>query len=120
MPLNNQSSSIPPWITPTLLNNWTNVSGVASCQYRKHLNFIEIKGLLQPVSGTMPASGSAALVLPVGYRPLETRHFAQYANVGGSFVMGVFRISSNGFCALFFPVGGINLFATEVVFIAEQ
>ena len=120
MPLNNQNQSAPPWISPTLLNNWANVSGFASCQFRKFNNVVEIKGLIQAATGTMVTSGSIAFNLPAGYRPLETRNFAQFTNIQGTFVMGVLRVSPNGDCRLFFPAGTLSFIATEVVYIAEQ
>jgi hypothetical protein len=68
----------------------------------------------------MPTNGSTALILPLGFRPLEVRHFAQYAQAASSFTHGLLRVSPNGFCALFFPGTSISFFATELSFVAEQ
>ena len=121
MPLNNQNQSIPQWISPTLLNNWTNVGGaLATCQYRKFDNIVEIKGVVQPVAGTTPASGSILMNLPLGYRPLQNRHFGQWINSAGSYATGLFRITANGDCSLFFTTASISSFATQLLFVAEQ
>ena len=121
MALTNPSASPPAWINPVLLNNWANVGGtLASCQYRKFDNIVEIKGIVQPLTGTTPASGSILMNLPSGYRPLQTRYFGQWANSSGAYVMGLFRIGNNGDCSLFFTATSITSFATQLLFVAEQ
>lgn len=60
------------WIAPTLLNGWTNFgSGYETAGYYKDaLGFIHLKGLIK--SGAM---GTAAFVLPSGYRPSYRKMF---------------------------------------------
>jgi len=61
------------WQTPALLNSWVNYdAGHASAQYRKHnTGVVEIKGLIR--DGT--TGQVEIMVLPVGYRPAQTRSF---------------------------------------------
>jgi phage minor structural protein len=60
------------WLFPTLLNGWTNYgSGYETAGYYKDaLGFIRLKGLIK--GGTM---GTAAFVLPAGFRPSYRKIF---------------------------------------------
>lgn len=53
------------WITPTLLNGWTNVEGFTPCQYMKdNFGFVHIRGRLKG-----PYSSTITFALPSGYIP---------------------------------------------------
>jgi len=63
-------------IVPTFLNNW--VAHTAPIGYYKDtLGFVHLQGAVS--SGTTTTS---IFVLPVGYRPVNTRRFINYDDVG--------------------------------------
>lgn len=65
------------WITPTLLNGWTNYPGNwNTASYMKdELGFVHVRGLVQ--SGAISTN---IFVLPVGYRPLKNYIFTTISN----------------------------------------
>ena len=77
------------WITPTLLNGWTNVLG-QEVKYRKNqFGTVEIKGRVTGGIGVI-------FDLPSGYRPPEIRY---YAVTSGAVFAGIF-INQSGSVAL--------------------
>lgn len=58
------------WITPTLLNGWTEVPGNTVRYMKDEMGFVHFKGRIG--NGTY---GTYAFVLPVGYRPSEPKTF---------------------------------------------
>jgi hypothetical protein len=74
------------WITPTLLNGYTNAAGITTQYMKDEMGFVHVKGVV--------TGGSSGLIfnLPVGYRPPHTVGFA--TSVNG--VFGRFIIEANG------------------------
>lgn len=76
------------WITPTLLNSFTNVSSpFQAFQYRKNAEgLVQFRGSVS--RATMPNNATAIFNLPVGFRPLANIYFlAPYqSNTGESAV----------------------------------
>jgi|SRR5215510_2336946 len=61
----NALKAIPTWINVTYINGWATNPGMQPVQYRKlMLDLVQIRGFVY--NGTI---GSAAFVLPSGYRP---------------------------------------------------
>ncbi len=60
------------WITPTLLNGWTEVSGVPVRYCKDAQGFIHFKGRVTNTAST--AAGSVLMSLPAGYRPGSAIH----------------------------------------------
>lgn len=76
------------WITPTLLNGWTEVSGYPIRYMKDEMGFVHLKGRF-----TGATINVTCFILPVGYRPLDDHvHFAVNANSA----FGSFWIGSNG------------------------
>lgn len=100
-----------PWVVPTLINAWTNSGGAfeTAGYLRDPLGFVHLKGLV-----TGGASGSAAFVLPPGYRPGATTVNNPTAGLG---ITAEAQINITGNVVLFYsaatPVGlsGINFLA---------
>lgn len=94
------------WIAPTLLNGWTNFgSGYETAGYYKDaLGFIRLKGLIK--GGTM---GTAAFVLPSGYRPSYRKMFPVLTSGGigrvdidtaGNVLIMNYGTAANGYVSL--------------------
>ncbi|QNU22341.1 hypothetical protein IC805_05215 [Geobacillus thermoleovorans] len=94
------------WIALTLLNGWTNYgSGFETAGYYKDaLGFIHIKGLIK--SGAM---GTAAFVLPSGYRPSYRKMFPVLTSggigrvdidTGGNVLIMNYGTAANGYVSL--------------------
>lgn len=65
-----------PWTAVPFASPWTNYgAGFQACQYRKVLDRVEMRGMAK--GGT---TGSAILILPVGYRPAGE---GQYPSIMG-------------------------------------
>lgn len=64
------------WITPTLLNGWTNFGGAEQvAQYRKNADgTVSVRGVL--ANG---AANTACFTLPTGFRPAAVERFPGYA-----------------------------------------
>lgn len=79
------------WFVPTLQGGWVNVGGFwPPARYRRlRSGQIEIQGVI--MNGTL---GSAAFILPDGYRPDFVLAFAQIA--GGFAASGALHIGFNG------------------------
>lgn len=71
-----------PLLTATLLNSWTNFAGNLY-YWRDSLYDVHVMGIVQ--------SGTSAIlaVLPTGYRPIQTQHFAGVHNDGTTVVVEV-------------------------------
>jgi hypothetical protein len=84
------------WTTPTLVNGWltwTYDTAFQVPQYRRVGDTVFFRGLMR--SGTV---GSAAFVLPVGFRPLK-KHVLSTVTYGGSgstIVPGRIDVDSDG------------------------
>lgn len=66
------------WITPTLLNGWTNFepNGYALCQYYKdEMGIVHARGFIK--GGTI---GSTIFTFPPGYRVTKNQYFTAYSN----------------------------------------
>lgn len=93
----------PPWVTPTLLNSWTqnSTSGFPKVAYRKYKNRVQIKGVVDGGAAT----AQAIFTLPSDMRPSEYvfKQTGTNANAG-SFILRVLttgdvrceQIGSNG------------------------
>ncbi|MGR6761733.1 hypothetical protein [Paenibacillus polymyxa] len=114
----------PVWITPTLLNGWTNHDGALSqISYLKDsAGYVHIKGVAKP--GAMTTN---VFQLPVGYRPSRTLVVGVAANTdSGHDVLGRVNILPNGTVAIL-AIAGITITNTGWVsldsvppFLAEQ
>jgi hypothetical protein len=77
------------WITPTLLNSWTNYgSGWNTAGYRKIAGIVYLKGLV--TGGTQ---GTVVYNLPAGFRPIGGMHFANVTSTAGA---GSGNVNANG------------------------
>lgn len=65
------------WMTPTLLNGWVQFAGGYAPQafYKDTLGIVRLKGLVSGGALEVPI-----FVLPIGYRPQNSRRFAVIAN----------------------------------------
>lgn len=61
-----------PWVTPTLLNGWTDAGSIYPIRYTKRAGIVSIQGSV--VNGTA-TSGTNILQLPVAFRPYSTMVF---------------------------------------------
>lgn len=77
------------WITPTLLNGWTDFGGVyESVGYMKdEFGFVHIRGMIK--GGTV---GQIAFMLPEGYKPLKS----QYHTCISADVVRILNVQRNG------------------------
>lgn len=80
------------WTAPAMMNNWANYGGAYETlgYYKDKEGVVHLKGLV--VSGT----SSVVFILPVGYRPTQTRLFATLSDHGTGYVVGGVFIYSNG------------------------
>lgn len=76
------------WIAPTLINSWAISSGITVGYRKDDFGRVYLKGGLG--GGT---SGTTAFVLPVGYRPAQTRYYNGYT---GSTSTGKLAIDASG------------------------
>ena len=105
------------WIAPTLINSWVNQggAGVAVAGYLKDpLGFVHLKGRIK--SG---ANGTAAFVLPAGYRPGATDY---YSVIEGGVLLAAAVIDSAGNVSVFTAGGGAGADASlgGITFLAEN
>lgn len=63
------------WITPTLLNGWTQITGQEAAYMKDTLGFVHFKGTV--TTGTL---SSVIFNLPAGYKPAQPRSFPTMAN----------------------------------------
>lgn len=78
------------WITPTLLNGWTEVSGYP-VRYRKNqFGKVEFKGRMQD-----GAAGTQVFGMPFGYRALTSIEKPLAHGSATTFVRGQFNLSNN-------------------------
>ncbi|MDH2330305.1 MULTISPECIES: hypothetical protein [Paenibacillus] len=114
----------PAWLTPTLLNGWTNIdTSLSQISYLKDSNgYVHIKGVAKP-----GAMNTNVFQLPVGYRPSRTIVAGVAANTDKDHdVLGRINIGANGNVAIL-AVAGITITNTGWVsldslppFLAEQ
>ncbi|MEC4566783.1 hypothetical protein L8C07_12575 [Paenibacillus sp. CMAA1739] len=93
----------PAWLTPTLLNGWTNHDVTLSqISYLKDsAGYVHIKGIAKP-----GAMNTNVFQLPAGYRPSRTMVAGVAANTdSGHDVLGRVNIGSNGNVAILAVVG---------------
>ncbi|MCP3808740.1 hypothetical protein NLX78_15995 [Paenibacillus sp. Lou8.1] len=96
----------PAWLTPTLLNGWTNrATDISLVSYLKDsAGYVHVKGVVKP--GTF---GTPVFQLPVGYRPALTIVAVVAANTDNTRdVLGRVNIGSNG-SVLIVPVFGTTV-----------
>ena len=97
------------WITPTLLNAWTGVTGQTPFYMKDEMGFVHCKG-----TATTGALATVMFNLPVGYRPGQTRSYPTSANG----VYGRLNVSSDG--AIVFAGGApTNVYLDVITFRAE-
>lgn len=65
------------WITPTLLNGWTNYGTDIIKMYKDEFGIVHIRGRIRGGTGL-----SALITLPVGYRPAQGKYAANVASIG--------------------------------------
>lgn len=103
------------WTAPTLVNSWANVggAGTATAGYLKDpLGFVRLKGRIK--SG---ANGTAAFVLPAGFRPGATDYYQMVVSGQASECAAVIDSSGNvlisytGASATDVSLGGISFLA---------
>jgi hypothetical protein len=96
------------WRTPTLINSWVNLGGgYETAAYLKDpIGFVHLKGVIR--SGT---PGSAAFVLPAGYRPGATTDNAVDASA-------VIQIGSAG--SVVITSGSAAVALSGITFLAEN
>ncbi|MCK6077907.1 hypothetical protein [Paenibacillus silvae] len=105
----------PVWITPTLLNGWTNYNDSGSfynvAYIKDALGYVHLRGLIR--SG---AVGTAVFVLPTGYRPKSAMIFASIST--GS---NIARIDVRASGIVFLDTGNSATFITldNISFLAE-
>lgn len=104
-----QIGNLPAWITPVLLNGFTNQgAGFSTAQYYKSAaNVVYLKGFL--LNG---GSGLTVFVLPAGFRPSETRVFPASATAFG------FVTISNAGAVVY--TGSANCCLDGINFLGEQ
>ena len=73
------------WITPTLSNGWVDYDSTTRIRYRKDgFGRVHLDGI-----GKNGASGQALFVLPIGYRPLNSKIYKSYSVAGGDSITQV-------------------------------
>lgn len=80
------------WIVPSLLNSWVNFNSgfEASVYYKDKEGVIHLKGVVK--SGT----SRTILILPTGYRPINTRIMTVPSAYSTGLVVGFIDIKNNG------------------------
>lgn len=91
------------WITPTLLNGWTDFGGIyETIGYMKdELGFVHIKGMVKDGS-----VGAILFTLPKGYRPLKFQYHPCFSRD----VLNTLTIRDNG--DVFIPASASNVWLT--------
>ncbi|WP_438432338.1 hypothetical protein [Gorillibacterium sp. sgz500922] len=115
------SKDAPGWITPTLLNGWSNRgqgTDAPASYFRNSSGFVHLRGIVTGgISGTL-------YTLPSGYRPLyAVQVLAMSVSSGGTLITGYITISPSG--ALFLNAGmavgaGSVVFLDDITFQAGQ
>ncbi len=105
-----ESLFVPPWITPTYLNGYTDYGlGIQVGGYTKDpMGWVHLKGLIRRPTST--PLGTTILVLPAGYRPTAAEFFA----VVSAGIYGQIRINPDG--TILFEVGGSNISLSGISF----
>lgn len=91
-----------PWITPTLLNGWTQYSSEFPLGYRKCAGHLQLKGIVQ--GGTI---GQPIMALPAGYRPPQKTICTTVCGNTNGLVPNRLDIASDG---TVYATGGSNQF----------
>ena len=109
----------PAWIAPTLLNGWVNFgSGIANVGYYKdELGIVRLRGVIK--GGTMTA-GTGLLVLPIGYRPIESAMVPCVSNNSTIDILSHLVLNSSGLINIGASVGNGWLSLDGITFRAEQ
>ncbi|ETT33267.1 hypothetical protein [Paenibacillus sp. FSL R5-808] len=102
------------WITPTLLNGWSSVSG-ETLQYTKIGGRVQITGR---VFGGNIAHGAVLFRLPTGYRPKRTVTIPVYYSTGSTSGTGEVVLGTDGSVLLYIG-GSTYVDMANVSFIAE-
>ncbi|MDN4085980.1 hypothetical protein [Paenibacillus polymyxa] len=103
----------PAWLTPTLLNGWTNYgSNNTAIGYKKIGNLVVIKGILK---GGVYTRNTELFKLPPGYRPIERNIYPAYAGD----VFAAVWVNGTGIVAIDIAQSNASL-AISIVFEAEQ
>lgn len=106
------------WTTPTLLNSWTARGGDPAGYLKDPMGFVHLRGRL-----TGGGSGTAAFVLPVGYRPGNNDDlYAAAAYAGGTAAVGAFAdiVASNGTVNPYYAAGTTDVGLGGITFLAEN
>lgn len=77
------------WITPTLINGWTQNTGATTTYMKDEMGFVHFKGAIR--GGT---NDTSAFQLPVGYRPLQQGEYI--VSAGAYSVVAMVRVDTAG------------------------
>ncbi|MBE0334986.1 hypothetical protein [Paenibacillus sp. 23TSA30-6] len=111
----------PVWITPTLLNGWTAVVGLAAYSagyYKDGSGVVHMRGWL---TGGATAQTIAVFRLPPGYRPIQRSLFLCYdsSNAGTNLKTSALVVNLDGTVAVD-AISGANISLYQISFLAEQ
>lgn len=105
------------WITPGLLNSWTQFSGTIVGYLKDPLGFGHLRGRL----ATTGTSGSIALQLPAGFRPDgSTPRFVVSGVNGSTPTLAFITIDPSGNLSIFYAAGTTDVAINGVTFLAEN
>ncbi|WP_440117170.1 hypothetical protein [Paenibacillus sp. QZ-Y1] len=109
----------PVWITPTLVNGWTNYSDLYQPigYYKDSHGLTHLRGLIRGGANT---NGASIFRLPVGYRPKKAILFNTLTSNSTALVAATVEISPDGVVYLGFAGGNTWLNLENISFIAEQ
>lgn len=94
------------WVSPALLNGWTQYAGWPTIGYRKRSGEVRLRGLANSTTTTW---GKNIFVLPAGFRPSHGNH---YPIASGSAQAVHTKVMSDG--SVYPDIGGATAIATWV------
>lgn len=106
----------PAWIRPSLLNGFADFGGgyAKAAYHRDALGYVHVKGLVAHAVGT--GGGTIVFVLPLSYRPSESRYFVL---MGTGATFQAVEVSPNGNVATQLVVAAGGNATLEFSFLAE-